>query len=314
MIRRIALSALWAATLLPASLRAEDEMEARWFPLANEHFDQGEAPAGSASTEGADARRIAYLKELGIQFPAGSYVRVPHGTGRLVMFNTAPNRKRLAQLLAKALTQVEIDVAFVDFSPGDIAKAAREQDGAVPTTDQLKELWHAGQGQLLAATKTVTRSGVNAQVKGVEEIIYPTEFLSDGGGSNALKRLTLVPTSFETRETGAIVNVTPTVGDDGRTIDLTLVPEFCTEGDASNVTIARHDRKNGDLSLVVQQPRFHSRNVTTSVVLRDGATVVLGGLPNRDGDQWCYLFITARLLDAQAAPAADFEGYPMDEE
>ena len=35
----------------------------------------------------------------------------------------------------------------------------------------------------------------------------------------------MTPGSFETRETGVILNVTPTVGPDGYTIELVLAPE-----------------------------------------------------------------------------------------
>lgn len=199
-------------------------------------------------------------------------------------------------------SQVEIDVSFVAFEMPMIEEVARKSDRAAPSGDELKALWREGKGRLLATGKTVTRSGVNAQVKGVEEVRYPTEFLPPDGTNAVTNPTGLVPTSFETRETGLIVNVTPTVGEDGRTIDLTLVPELCEAGEPDQIGVTIVDPGNKTRELQVRQPRFHSRNVTTSVVLHDGQTVVCGGLPNRDGAESSYLFISAQVLDADGAP------------
>jgi general secretion pathway protein D len=102
----------------------------------------------------------------------------------------------------------------------------------------------------------------------------------------------VTPGSFETRETGVILNVTPTVGPDGYTIDLVMVPEVSELVDwiqyGSSVSIPRTDPItglfSGDQSFTfnIPQPIFASRNVTTSIVIWDGQTVVMGGLIRED--------------------------------
>ncbi|MCX7818096.1 MAG: hypothetical protein N2652_02640 [Kiritimatiellae bacterium] len=162
---------------------------------------------------------------------------------------------------------------------------------SILTNPELTVILHAleqkGGVDLLSSPRVTTRSGVNAQIKVVEEIIYPTEYeqqsvgdLGTGFGSiiNPITGTQIspyayrppIPGSFETREIGVILNVTPTVGPDGYTIDLTLVPE-----------VAEFVRwiDYGPAGLYpILQPVFASRNVTTSIVLWDGQTVVMGGL------------------------------------
>ena len=81
----------------------------------------------------------------------------------------------------------------------------------------------------------------------------------------------IFPESFETREVGVILNVTPTVGPDKYTIDLPLAPEV-----AELVDWIQY----GTPPFNIPQPIFASRNATTSIVIWDGQTIVMGGLIN----------------------------------
>lgn len=177
----------------------------------------------------------------------------------------------------------------VNASPlGGILTAA-----SVLTNPQLKVILQAlsqhGNADLLSAPRVTTKNGVNAQIQIVKEYIYPTEFevtqptmgvsatAGGGGVSTLVTPPTVTPGSFETRETGVILNVTPAVGPDGYTIDLTMVPEVCELVDwiqyGSSITLA------GETFVFnIPQPVFSSRNATTSIVIWDGQTVVLGGL------------------------------------
>lgn len=141
-----------------------------------------------------------------------------------------------------------------------------------------------GNADLLSAPRVTTRSGVNAQIQVVEEIIYPTEFETETAPINipdnnnpstgiAIVPFFVTPGSFETREVGVILNVTPTVGPDGYTIDLTLAPEVAELIDWIQYGTPPYN---------IPQPIFASRNVTTSIVVWDGQTVVMGGLIRED--------------------------------
>ncbi len=172
---------------------------------------------------------------------------------------------------------------------------------SVLTNPELSVVVHAlsqrGNSDLLSAPRVTTRSGVNAQIQVVQEIIYPTEFevteptisasvtsISTTGGSAAgglVTPPTVTPGSFETREVGVILNVTPTVGPDGYTIDLVLTPEVAELVDwiqyGSSISAGGQT-----FTYNIPQPVFASRNVTTSIVVWDGQTVVMGGLIRED--------------------------------
>jgi general secretion pathway protein D len=198
-----------------------------------------------------------------------------------------------------------------------------------------------GGSDLLSAPRVTTRSGVNAQIQVVKEIIYPTEFEVTQPTMNTDGNVTMSPVvtpgTFETREVGVILNVTPTVGPDGYTIDLVMAPEVAELVEwiqyGSEITIETGiigARQQNTYIFNMPQPIFTSRNVTTSIVIWDGQTVVMGGLIREElttikdkipilGDipllGWLFrsegqyskkknllIFVTARLVDPAGRP------------
>lgn len=157
----------------------------------------------------------------------------------------------------------------------------------------IKALAQKKSADVLSAPKVTTISGAQAQIRVIQEFIYPTEFeppqvVAAGGGTaggGAVGVTPSTPGSFKTREIGVLLNVTPTVGADGYTINLTLIPEVSeflgfinyggpiAIGAGGNVVTTFND---------IKQPLFSSRNLTTSIVIWDGQTVVLGGLIRED--------------------------------
>ena len=160
---------------------------------------------------------------------------------------------------------------------------------SVLTNPEINVVLHAieqkGGSDLLSAPRIVTRSGVSATIEVVQEIIYPSEFTAREGadvtiaGGDAtggievplVTSVVIFPETFETREVGVILNVTPTVGPDNYTIDLTLAPEVSELADWIQY---------GTPPFNIPQPIFASRNATTSIVIWDGQTVAMGGLIN----------------------------------
>ena len=205
----------------------------------------------------------------------------------------------------------------------------------------LQALSQHGGSDLLSAPRVTTRSGVNAQIQVVKEIIYPTEFDVTQPTMNTDGNVTMSPVvtpgTFQTRETGVILNVTPTVGPDGYTIDLVMAPEVAELVDwiqyGSQITVETGiigARQQNTYLFNMPQPIFTSRNVTTSIVIWDGQTVVMGGLIREElttikdkvpilGDipvlGWFFrsegqyskkknllIFVTARLVDPAGRP------------
>jgi general secretion pathway protein D len=156
---------------------------------------------------------------------------------------------------------------------------------------------------LVSAPKVTVTSGRKALINITRKFPYPKEFSppqvpqTQGSGVNPATPAT--PTTFETRATGVQLEVTPTVGPDGYTIELSLSPQvtefegFVNYGSpiftaAPIYAIAGVNQLIiGSQQLLltentINQPVFSVRQVDTQVTLYDGSTVVLGGLMRED--------------------------------
>lgn len=133
----------------------------------------------------------------------------------------------------------------------------------------------------LSAPKITTLNNQTASIEIVDEFVYPTryeptlikndlnndgDFLDVVDGTRET-RFVNVPQGFETRDVGILLNVTPNIGRDKETIALTLRPE---------VSEATADAF--EFSGEVKLPKFTTRNLTTNIVVKNGDTIVLGGL------------------------------------
>ncbi|HPT15914.1 MAG TPA: hypothetical protein PK388_01380 [Kiritimatiellia bacterium] len=302
-------------------LRAEDtNLVLRLFPVSIDQIHSDRPPTNfftepyltGASKEASQDIKEFYRK-CGVMFPPGAYVAYDPRASLLHHFNTEENQKRFGQIVRQVegiTCHVQLDATFVDFPRAQIEQLARGNGRAAPDTAALRELWTSGKGTLLHTLKLITRSGVNAQMQSVSEIIYPTEFRTPDATNSADSAAAPlpVPDTFDTREVGAILNVTPTVGLDNRTIDVVMAPEITAPPEWRTLAVSGTDADGRKLLLEVPQPVFHSRNITTSIVLKDGETAVLGGMENPAGDALTYLFLTVTLVDPAGRPLADYAG------
>ena len=151
---------------------------------------------------------------------------------------------------------------------------------------------------LMSAPSVTTKGGQRATIEVIREFIYPTEFdppqvptnvggggVGGGLGGGAVTSIPVTPTTptaFEMRPVGVRMEVDPTVGADGYTIDLNLLPEV-TEFDGF-INYGSPIMSNGQVLTenIINQPVFSTRKVTTAVTVWDGQTVVLGGLIRED--------------------------------
>ena len=153
---------------------------------------------------------------------------------------------------------------------------------------------------LVSAPKVTTKSGQRATIQIVREFRYPTEYdlpqVTQTPGSIYTPATPTTPTSFETKPVGITLEVEPTVGPDGYTIDLILSPRvvefdgFINYGSPINTvvtlvpgtinsTIIPPLSRNFEVTQnIINKPVFSTREVTTEVTVYDGQTVVIGGL------------------------------------
>ncbi len=138
---------------------------------------------------------------------------------------------------------------------------------------------------LLSSPRVTTVNGQRAQIKIVQEFIYPTEYeitaATTNSNGNVITPPVVTPGSFETRDIGIILDVTPNVGADRKTINLTIIPEVSELVTWIDYGVKTVTDVGGAIKLPgypILQPLFSTQNVTTSVIVNDGDTVILGGL------------------------------------
>ena len=138
---------------------------------------------------------------------------------------------------------------------------------------------------LLSAPKVVAQAGTKATIKVVTEYIYPTEYNVEmlESSNSTLNSTTYTgavvePQSFETREVGVILEVTPEVTPDGSMINLTLTPSVVSEPTWKNYGSTYPVDSGEYVQLPMEQPFFPVRSIATSVQIYNGATVVMGGM------------------------------------
>jgi general secretion pathway protein D len=158
---------------------------------------------------------------------------------------------------------------------------------SVLTNPELMFVLHAleqrGNADLLSAPKVTTQSGQEAAIRVVTEYIYPTDFEVtpvtaelEGGGSQIIGGV-VEPSGFEMREVGVILTVLPEVSPEGL-INLNLRPEVVEEPTFKNYGTTFTDPNGNVQQLNMEQPFFKTRRVETSILIYNGATVVMGGM------------------------------------
>jgi Flp pilus assembly secretin CpaC len=216
------------------------------------------------------------------------------------------------------IPQIEIEVQFVAFDSTNVEKLVAT--GRL-NVDTLTNLWINGGGHLLAAPRVRTPAGQEAVVKNVIEYIYPTTFSvsnEDNAGTNNAsmtdthtsaavtvpKRMVrspvVVPGGFETREVGTILQVLPEVSPDGMIV-LTMSPQMVVEPVLHDYGSKYVDASGKEQQARMEQPFFPVISLSTSVSLRDGQRILIGGgRPWADGKEVVYIFVSARIVGTEA--------------
>ncbi|MDO8603211.1 MAG: hypothetical protein Q7O04_05135 [Candidatus Omnitrophota bacterium] len=179
------------------------------------------------------------------------------------------------------------DVYGVSQNSGvDFSNFSRSDEGfnltyqGILSNPQFQAAMHALQEKqnvkTLSAPRITTLNNQTATIEIVDEYIYPTRYEAslvqydingDGDFNDAGETEWVnVPQDFVTRNVGILLHVKPSVGADKKSITLALTPEVSE--DAGTFTYS------GNVSI----PNFTTRNLSTSVMVKDGETIVLGGL------------------------------------
>lgn len=163
---------------------------------------------------------------------------------------------------------------------------------------------------MLSSPKVLARPNEEALIRVVTEWIYPTEFdvteldnddnnddynppwpIGGGAGVQAPPvKFAVEPQSFEKQDVGVSLQVIPQVSQEGQMINLTVAPKVVEYlGDfeyGMQVPYIQYGMTGGIVTsaeveyyqVSMPQPRFHFREINTSLSVYNGSTVVMGGL------------------------------------
>jgi hypothetical protein len=260
---------------------------------------------GPASNVAPNTVWEAFFKELGVTGPTNATVEYLPFAKRLDVTNTRENLELVEKVFNHfAMRTVEVEMEIHAFSTSDIERL--HLSGGM-SLESLMKLRESGKSKSVATASVLTKSGQEAIMRAVQEVIYPTELMMDSSqtGSNRSERIAikaLKPSNFATRETGMILQVVPEVFEEERSkINLTLKPQWITlEG--WTTFPASWSAGGGIKSSTFKQPIFGVTSFETQAVLTDGETIMLGSCSTPDCE-WVHVgFLTARLQDVESGP------------
>jgi Flp pilus assembly secretin CpaC len=243
----------------------------------------------------------AFFEQLGVTGPERAEFNYLPTINKLRVTSTLENLAIIEQVFEVfALRMVEVEMQIQAFRTADI-EHLRLSGGM--SLESLIALRQKGKSKQVASATALTKSGQEAIVKAVQEVIYPAELLADVGkaDSTMTARSTakaLMPGSFTMQETGMILQVVPEVIQSGSLINLVLRPQWVTlEGWESYPVDLSSSWTHHAHSF--KQPIFGVTSFETQTLVKDGGTVLLGSCSTPDGE-WVHVgFLAARLKNVQ---------------
>lgn len=159
---------------------------------------------------------------------------------------------------------------------------------------QIQDLLKKKQALLIAWPSVVTVDGLRSTMESSVEKRYPSVFepptipQASPAGPPPPKSIALVPNSFETRVTGATLEIEPTVLEEGHQIFLSLV--------ANRVALLGFDNFQSGVTpdgieVKAEQPCFLSHKVNTELKIANGRHVLIAVHPLSDPENHLELFI-----------------------
>lgn len=263
----------------------------------------------------------------GCTWPIGSSCRYIPAIGKLRIRNTEENHELIRKFLEECyddLVMIELRARFVKVGQEtlDAIGAVRfpgKEKGHRYDISEFKTIPAGELEQLLVARRDLignesfevkTKPGEEAVIKSVTEYIYPTDYDVQMGEmqpcvSNETAKVrssgiaTVEPQSFTMREVGTILDVTPTLCDDRRIIDLKINTLVVDKPEWNEYGMDLPSPNGGSYRLPMKQPYFPVRSIDTGFSMNSPGDTVLAGSGVKSGknsDITELVFVSARIL------------------
>lgn len=256
-------------------------------------------------------------KAAGVEWPEGSSLHELRSLNRLWIKNTPENLAKVAKLWTNIhndgyCRNIEFDIRYMSADRKTLSEVGYFGRGRINAAVLQNRLMAHGGARLLESPRLVTRPGEETVCKGVMEYIYPTDYevnhalTSQMDGTNIVygtdsAGAAVEPQSFTMRETGTIVQTTPSLTADGNFIDIELYTYLVGEPEWKDYGAKAKWKGMATYDLPMEPPFFPVRATTDAKVsMRPGATYVFGGGADRrkgDEDKFVFIFVTPRLVD-----------------
>ena len=190
---------------------------------------------------------------------------------------------------------VQVQVEFIEMSHEQLTdllflKRPTKAD-ATELRKQIQTMVKSGDVKLLDTQILTGRSGEKCVIESIHEQIFPTEYYlpelekavppSDKKDKPEPARTELIapagsepiPTSFETRNLGSTLEIEPTIGPEGKIIDLRFAPELSWY-DGNTSWYERKDALGNVMK--VEMPDFYTLRMSTALTVTNGSYVLAG--------------------------------------
>ena len=258
-----------------------------------------------------------FTEAAGVEWPEGSSLHKLRSLNRLWIKNTPENLAKVAKLWTNIhndgyCRNIEFDIRYMSADRKTLSEVGYFGTSRINAAVLQNRLMAHGGARLLESPRLVTRRGEETVLKGLTEYIYPTDYYvnhavsSQTDGSNTVYGVDSAgaaaePQSFTMRETGTIVQITPSLTADGNFIDIDLNTQLVGEPEWKDYGAKAKWKGAATYDLPMEQPFFPVRATTDAKVsMRPGVTYVFGGGADRrkgDEDKFVFIFVTPRLID-----------------
>lgn len=227
---------------------------------------------------------LAVAQKPGLFPPA--FEKSPESDGVTLVADPSPPR-------ANPFISLQIQVEYIELSHETLTRllfvAEPKTLDATPLRKQLQELVGKNEAKVLETQIAVGGTQRKFTAESILEFIYPTEFktpeLPSGGktkDSPSLSKYTrpMMPTAFDTRNTGSTLEVEPTAAVDGKLIDVRIVSELVWN---TGNTTWLEDKDSIGNNYKVQMPNFYAMRVNTSLTCSNGEYTLVSVQSPKDG-------------------------------
>ena len=273
-----------------------------------------------------------FARCCGATWPVGSSCTYVKAISKLRVRNTPENLKLIDEFMDEVNARgalLEVQTRFVRVAQKTLDEIGAElfpgkgagyrydlvEFDAVPAGELERRL--ASRRDLVEnkVCRVTTHPGEEAVFKNVSECIYPTDFdvqMSSyaPSGSNDWVRTgeygfaTVEPQSFMMREVGSILQVTPTMTDDGQVIDLELNVQVIAPPEWMDYGMQLPSANGGSYALPMKQPIFAAISPDAKLSVTPGETVLVGsGVSQGKADETEFIFVRTRKLAYDGRPA-----------